>query len=220
VDTEAASGNRAAQDVKNNPDNPYAWPKSALDELRGRDAVEAIGTNDEPASPTDTAEKKAGGQRENAEPGTAREKAEASGPVIESAIPSDPAKREIAGLRYKVYDNGDVGYRFNDIQSRVFGGDAFRDRGSKVTIEDSSDRAIKAGVGYAKEKWGDTPVTLNVSAEQRDRVVREAAKAGLNIKNPELQRDVERAREDRGKDIFAKAPSRGASREPSQERGR
>ena len=63
-----------------------------------------------------------------------------------------PEKCEIPGLRYKVYTNGDVGYRFSDLHSRVFASEAFRDRGSRVTIEDSSDRAIKAVVGYAKEK--------------------------------------------------------------------
>lgn len=217
VDNEAASGSAAAQEMQH---NPYAWPKSGLDELHTRDAVESTGTNDDPASPTDTAEKEAGGKRDNADQSAERENAATTSPVIESATPSDPAKREIAGLRYKVYENGDVGYRFNDIQSRVFGGDAFRDRGSKVTIEDNFDRAIKAAVGYAKEKWGETPVTLSVNAEQRDRVVREAEKAGLNIKNPELQRELERARADRGKDIFSKAQGRSTTREPSQERSR
>ena len=39
-------------------------------------------------------------------------------------------------------------------------------------------------------------MTLNVNALQRNRIVREAAKAGLNIANPELKREVEKARSD------------------------
>lgn len=217
VEQESASGNVAAQDVAK---NPYGWSQPLLDELRRRDGVESVGTNDEPASPTDTVEKKAGGKRDTGETAVDRDNASTATPIIESTTPSDPMKREIVGLRYKVYENGDVGYRFNDIHSRVFGGDAFRDRGSKVTIEDNSDRAIKAAVGYAKEKWGEAPVTLSVNVEHRDRVIREAAKAGLNIRNPELQRDIERARENRSKDIFAKSRGREQTRGDSRDRGR
>lgn len=120
--------------------------------------------------------------------------------VIEG--PADERKaapRNVSGLRYKIEKNGDISYSFSGLRDRVMIGEAFRDRGNRITIESNSPQAIRAAVAYAKESWGNAPVTLRVNDASRDAILKEAARSGLNVQNPELRRHLERYREQQQK---------------------
>jgi len=140
--------------------------------------------------------------------------------VIESNTRSEPHVKNAPGLRAKVLENGDVSYAFKDLASRATGREAFCDEGPRITLGDTSDRAIRAAVSHAKEKWGDAPVTLRVEPELRERVSRAAVRAGLNVTNPELQPTIERARETQERGVgraSGSGPGRGAERSPERE---
>lgn len=149
-----------------------------------------------------SAREAAGGQQDaSATKATERDRTDAAEDrVIEG--PADDRKaapRNVSGLRYKIEKNGDISYSFSNLRDRVTIGEAFRDRGDRITIESNSPQAIRAAVAYAKESWGNAPVTLRVNDASRDAILKEAVRSGLNVANPELQRHLERHREQQKK---------------------
>ncbi len=118
-----------------------------------------------------------------------------------------PQAQEIVGMRCRIHENGDVSYSFSDLHSRVFGGVAFVDRGPRVTIESQDQRSIQAAMQYVRSNIGEGSVSLHISDSSNSVLLREAVKAGINVRNPELQKDVDRLRNELGRRIVAKSHS-------------
>jgi len=129
--------------------------------------------------------------------------------ALETLSNRRPSMQEIAGMRHRVLENGDVSYGFADIHSRVFGGAAFVDRGSRITIESKDPRAVRAAMEYVRANLGDTAVSLHVSASSNATMLREAVKSGLNIQNPELRKEVKQLRNELSRRVLVNVPEKG-----------
>ncbi|MDR5791677.1 relaxase/mobilization nuclease domain-containing protein [Caballeronia sp. LP003] len=96
---------------------------------------------------------------------------------------ADVLLREIASLKWRVTNNGNIEYQ------RETGSTVFVDRGNKLTFDRKlvSDDDLKIALLHAREKWGGGIVLTAGDAAFTQRMVRAAVEAGITVKNPELQ---------------------------------
>lgn len=96
---------------------------------------------------------------------------------------SEALMREIAGLRWKVTNNGNVEYR------RETGGAVFVDKGNKLTFDRKlvTDADLALALIHAREKWAGGIVLTAGDTVFTQRMVKAAVAAGITVKNPELQ---------------------------------
>lgn len=107
------------------------------------------------------------------------------------------AAREFGKLRATLLKNGDMSFElpFDVVRASVAAltgeqREAFREVGKGVTqhleLTGNSDRQIRAAMEYAKQRWDGDAVVIRVGDEHRDKIIRHAVAADLNI---DLSRD-------------------------------
>jgi len=148
--------------------------------------------------------------------GTPSQETPAVADALEIPCNRRPHIQEVAGMRHCVLENGDVSYGFADLHSRVFGGAAFVDRGSRITIDGKDPRSARVAMEYVRAELGDTAVSLHLSASSNAMILREAVKAGLNVQNPELRKEVNHLRNELSRRVFVNVPEKKGM---EQERG-